>query len=173
MDLKEPGNQLYLLGLTRNELGGSQLHLQTGRDGGDVPQVDIALAPRIFQKLHDAIRTGLVRSCHDVSDGGLAVAIAEMAFAGGVGVDITDSGRGFALESDEALLFSESTTRFILEVKRTDTAAIEDCFRGLPLTRLGSTCREQRLRIAGSSGEWIIWAELSELKDAWQKPLRW
>jgi phosphoribosylformylglycinamidine synthase len=173
MDLKEPGNVLYLLGTTRDELGGSQFHLLTGVGGGDVPEVDVALAPRVFRKLHEAIRAGLVRSCHDVSEGGLAVAVAEMAFAGGVGADVTDPGRGFALDSDEALLFSESTTRFILEVKQKEVAAVEDSFRGLPLMRLGTTCREQRLRIAGSSGEWVVWAELADLTDAWQKPLRW
>src|SRR5205807_8120493 len=88
MDLKEPGNVLLLLGTTRDELGGSHFHLVTERECGTVPTVDRDLAPRIFAKVHEAIRRGLVRSCHDLSEGGLAVALAEMAFAGGVGADI-------------------------------------------------------------------------------------
>ena len=89
MDLKEPGNALLLIGATRDELGGSHCHLATGRAGGQVPTVDLAVAPQLFAKIHDAIRRGLVRSCHDLSEGGLAVALAEMAFAGGIGADVT------------------------------------------------------------------------------------
>src|SRR5262249_4065172 len=85
MDLKEPGNALYLVGTTREEVGGSHYPLVHGLSGGTVPVVDQQLAPRIFRALHEAIRQGKVRACHDLSEGGLAVAAAEMAFAGGVG----------------------------------------------------------------------------------------
>src|SRR5262249_55817697 len=80
MDLKAPGNALYLVGATRDEMGGSHYHLVHGMTGGDVPRVDTAIAPRIFRALHAAITGGLVRACHDLSEGGLAVAAAEMAF---------------------------------------------------------------------------------------------
>jgi len=89
MDLKEPGNDLYVIGLTRDELGGSHLYAVTGRSGGDVPKVDLQLAPRVFAAVHRAITEGLIRSCHDLSEGGLAVSLAEMAFAGGIGADVT------------------------------------------------------------------------------------
>ena len=89
MDLKEPGNILYLLGATKDEMGGSHYHLVHGLDGGAVPRVDLEAAPRLFRQLHEAIARGLVRACHDLSEGGLAVAVAEMAFAGGVGADLT------------------------------------------------------------------------------------
>src|SRR5205814_1671856 len=119
MDLKEPGNDLYLVGLTRNELGGSHFHLVTGSTGGEPPQVDVELAPSVFAAIHSAIAQGLVRSCHDLSEGGLAVAIAEMAFAGGVGVDLPDLARmpGVERDTDDVRLFSESTTRFLIESK--------------------------------------------------------
>jgi phosphoribosylformylglycinamidine (FGAM) synthase-like enzyme len=93
-----------------------------------------------------------------------------MAFAGGLGVDITSLPGGL---SEEARLFSESTTRFLIEVKPENTAALEAVFAGLPLARIGTTVTEPRLRIAGSGGDWLIWARLSDLKEAWQKPLRW
>src|SRR5579885_850468 len=92
MDLKEPGNLLLLVGVTKDEMGGSHYNLVTGRDGGAVPRPDLALAPRTFARLYDMIRRGLVRACHDLSEGGLAVALAEMAFAGGVGADVTGLG---------------------------------------------------------------------------------
>jgi phosphoribosylformylglycinamidine synthase len=170
MDLKEPGNVLILLGRTRDELAGSHYHLVTGQRGGAVPQVDLQLAPRVFRKLHQAIARGLIRSCHDLSEGGLAVAIAEMAFAGNVGADLTELADPQL--TDEAMLYSESPSRFLLEVKPTAVNALGEVFgQEVPWRRIGKTCKEPRLRIAGGNGEWIIWAELDSLKEAWQKPL--
>jgi phosphoribosylformylglycinamidine synthase len=174
MDLKEAGNRLFLIGVTRNELGGSHYHLVHDVEGGAPPQVDLNLAPRVFRKLHEAIQRGLVRACHDLSEGGLAVVVAEMAFAGGIGADLTGMGSIVPRESDEVLLFSESTTRFVVEVSPGNAEALREWFGAeVPLFLIGQTCKEPRLRIVGSSGEWIVWAQLKDLKEAWQKPLRW
>ena len=171
MDLKEPGNDLYLVGETRDELGGSHLHLVTGQGGGTPPRVDLESAPKVFAAVHAAITHGLVLSCHDLSEGGLAVAAAEMAFAGGVGADLTTlPGEGL---SDEARLFSESPTRFLIEAKPEHADALRATFAGVPITRVGATTTEARLRAAGANGEWLIWLKLAEMKEAWQKPLRW
>jgi phosphoribosylformylglycinamidine synthase len=173
MDLKEPGNLLYLVGATRNEMGGSHYHLVNGVEGGAVPQVDLALAPVIFGTLHEAIRRGLVRSCHDLSEGGLAVALAEMAFAGEVGADVTGLRGPAESEADEVLLFAESQTRFVVEVRPEDAAAVEGLFAGAAqLGCIGQTVKESRLRIAEVGGEWVVWAALSDLKRAWQRPLQ-
>jgi phosphoribosylformylglycinamidine synthase len=170
MDLKEPGNHLFLVGTTRDEMGGSHLHLVTRRTGGTVPRPDLALSPRIFAKVHEAIRTGLVRSCHDLSEGGLAVALAEMALAGGVGADVTGLAAAAALP-DEVLLYSESTTRFVIEVAPSHVAAVRACLADVPFFEIGRTTKETRLRIAGNNGEWIVWAQLADLQKAWQQPL--
>lgn len=175
MDLKEAGNALFLVGVTRRELGGSHYHLVTGQTGTEIPRVDLKLAPSIFKAIHQVISKGLVRACHDLSEGGLAVALAEMAFAGGVGADITglkDLAGADGLNDDERL-FSESTTRFVVEVKPELIDAFRTALIDIPMTPLGKTVSEPRLRIAGINGEWLIWAKLSELKEAWQKPLRW
>ncbi|MBI3822434.1 MAG: phosphoribosylformylglycinamidine synthase subunit PurL, partial [Planctomycetes bacterium] len=92
MDLKEPGNLLFLVGTTTADLGGSLYHVVTGQTGGRVPGVDLTRAPEVFERVHEAIMTGMVRSCHDLSEGGLAVAAAEMAFAGGIGADLGNLG---------------------------------------------------------------------------------
>jgi len=173
MDLKEPGNVLYLIGDTRNEMGGSHYHLVNGIAGGEVPRANLAVAPRVFAAVHEAMTRSLVRACHDLSEGGLAVALAEMAFAGGMGADVTELPKAVPGATDAVALFSESPTRFVLEVKAENAGAVEGCFAGLPLARIGKTVKEQRLRIAGGNGEWIIWSNLAELKEAWQKPLRW
>jgi phosphoribosylformylglycinamidine synthase len=172
MDLKEPGNRLLLVGLTRDEMGGSHYHLVTRRDGGQVPMPDLTLAPALFAKLHEALRRGLVRACHDLSEGGLAAALAEMAFAGGVGADITGLGSTGGLP-DDVVLFSESATRFVIEVAPANVQAVRECFGDVPLADIGVTVKEPRLRMTGSGGEWLVWAQLADLKEAWQKPLRW
>ncbi len=172
MDLKEPGNILYLLGTTKDDMGGSHYHLVNDLTGGTAPVVDLKLAPTLFHSLHRAIAEGLVRSCHDLSEGGLAAAVAEMAFAGAVGADLTGLPKTGGL-ADEILLFSESQTRFIVEVTSSNTPAFEAVMGAVPLTRLGQTCKEPRLRIAGTNGEWIVWAALKDLKEAWRKPMQW
>jgi phosphoribosylformylglycinamidine synthase len=172
MDLKEPGNLLFLVGSTRDEMGGSHFNLVHGLEGGHVPHVNRLEAPNIFRALHAAISAGQVRSCHDLSEGGLAVAAAEMAFAGGVGADLSDTGKIDAL-SDVVRLFSESPTRFLIEVRPDQADAFAKRFGGLPLVKIGQTVKEPRLRIAGASGEWLVWANLAELREAWQKPLKW
>ncbi len=169
MDLKEPGNLLFLIGVTLPKLGGSLYNQVTGEAGGSVPTVDLKLAPEIFSRVHEAISVGAVRSCHDLSEGGLAVAIAEMAFAGGVGADVQKHGG----TSDSVGLFAESATRFLIEVRSQHADAFRRIFDGMPILEIGKTVKEQRLRIVGTSGEWVVWQTLQQLKDAWQKPLAW
>ncbi|MGH7171619.1 MAG: AIR synthase-related protein, partial [Gemmataceae bacterium] len=172
MDLKEPGNLLFLVGATKDDMGGSHYHFVRGLEGGAVPRPDLDQAPRLFRKLHEAIQSGVIRSCHDLSEGGLAVAVAEMAFAGGIGADVTHLGA--VNLPDDVLLFSESTTRFVVAVRPDKVPAFQACLgNDMPLTQLGQTCKERRLRIAGSNGEWLVWLELRQLKEAWQKPMRW
>src|SRR5262249_17279269 len=121
-----------------------------------------------------ALKSGLVRACHDLSEGGLAVALAEMAFAGGLGADVTNLGAAGPQESDEVLLFAESTTRFLLEVRPEDEASLTMCFGdNMPPMRIGKTTKEPRLRMEGREGQPIVSASLADVKEAWQKPLRW
>ena len=171
MDLKSPGNKLFLAGATGDHLGRTEWERATGATGGNVATPDLTRAPKLFRAVHAAIRAGHIRACHDLSEGGLAVAAAEMAFAGEVGLDLTRlPGEAFP---DTTRLFAESPTRFLLEVPPEHVAAVTTLFDGLPLEHIGVTVAEPRFRVAGASGEWLIWASLAELKEAWQKPLRW
>ncbi len=173
MDLKTAGNHLLLVGNTLEELGGSHYEFVTGASGGHVPQVDAEHAPKIFTAVHAAIRDGLVRASHDLSEGGLAAALAEMCFAGGLGaeVSLTDLSAQTSL-SATALLFSESNTRFVLEVEPSKLDALRKIFNGLPLADLGTVTDSTRLRIV-NGGQTEIEAEIAELKTAWQQPLAW
>jgi phosphoribosylformylglycinamidine synthase subunit PurSL len=177
MDLKEPGNALFLAGMTRCELGGSHWMISRGRDEGRAPQVDPALGLALFHTIYLAIGRGLVRSCHDLSEGGLAVALAEMAVAGGLGLDVSLRDVACDDESvhDAVMLFSESPSRFLLEVKSENLRDLYDLFGDLPLGRLGevTTGETARLVVRGLNGEPVIDAAVADLKSAWQAPLRW
>ncbi len=168
MDFKEAGNAIYLIGETRDELAGSHACLVTGERGSAVPTPDVAVAPKLFRALHAAIQAGLVRACHDCSEGGLAAALAEMAFAGGLGAEVPSLGAvpGPQL-SDAVRLFSESPTRFIVEVPPGHEEAFTAGFAGLPCAKIGATVAEQRLRVGAA-----IDLGLAQLKEAWQRPLR-
>jgi len=174
MDLKEPGNLLYIVGLTKNELGGSHFAMVAGLTGGQVPRVDGELAKRAFAALHRAIDAGLVRACHDLSEGGLAVAAAEMAFAGGLGAEILlDRVPCDADATDAAIrLFSESNTRFLCEVPPSDADAFEGALGGLPHARIGRVTDGRTLEICDGQSV-LVRAALAALKEAWQKPLSW
>ena len=121
------------------------LRLVTEQKGGVVPRVGLEQAPKIFAAVHAAITKGLVRACHDPSEGGLAVALAEMAFAGGVGADVTDMKAAAAGLSDTSRLFSESPTRFVLEVRPANAMALREVFADLPLVKIGTTVKEPPL----------------------------
>lgn len=187
MDLKQAGNLLYQVGATKDELGGSHFALVNGLSGGHVPTVDAQLAKKTFAALHRAIISGLVRACHDLSEGGLAVAAAEMAFAGGLGaklrlseiptvVPAAERSEGF----DEVLLFSESNTRFLVEVPHANRLHFEAALAGVPFAHIGEVTDSSRLQIAAAPiahqhlpQSWLIDLDIATLKEAWQKPLRW
>ena len=175
MDLKEADNLLILIGETRPELGGSHWAMVRGLTGGIVPRVDLEQAPKIFHAVHAAITAGLVQSCHDLSEGGLAVSLAEMAIAGGLGADIDLATDGASESLHPAMfLFSESPTRFILEVKSgkalRDLESILDRF-ALNWHLLGKVTTEPRLLVRTPRGQTWIDASLPSMKSAWQKPL--
>ncbi|MCH2180030.1 MAG: phosphoribosylformylglycinamidine synthase subunit PurL [Mariniblastus sp.] len=172
MDLKSAGNAIYLLGATENELGGSHWSLVNGLQGGAVPVLDPHAAKQRYERLHDAINQRSVRSCHDLSEGGLAVAIAEMAFAGGLGaeLDLSDELKRSGLSAAQCL-FSESNSRFIVEVAPEHEASFTELFAG-DARRLGVVTEAPDLLIC-DAGEERLRATLAELKAAWQSPLDW
>jgi phosphoribosylformylglycinamidine synthase len=175
MDLKEAGNVLYLVGLTSDELGGSHLAAVEQLAGGQVPRVNTDVAKRTFAAIHQAIQAGCLRACHDLSEGGLAVAIAEMAFAGGLGagVSLANVPNDIAGASDAAILFSESNSRFVCEVPGEMQAVFDRLMRELPHAAIGEVTSSGRVVILGGNGQPLIESSIADLKEAWQSPLRW
>ncbi|MFA5314141.1 MAG: phosphoribosylformylglycinamidine synthase subunit PurL, partial [Methanomassiliicoccales archaeon] len=114
-DLKEEGDPLYIVGMTRPQFGGSALFRVFGGKGGEVPDVNLEVLKRSMECLRGAMKGGMVRSCHDISDGGLAVAMAEMCMGGDIGAELDLS----VLPLPNLVsLFSESNTRWVVEVDR-------------------------------------------------------
>jgi phosphoribosylformylglycinamidine synthase len=156
-DFKQSGNVLILLGRTLCEFGGSHLAMLNEVAGGVVPSFDDA-APSRYQLLHEAILNGDVKSCHDISEGGIAVAVAEMAIAGRLGAEITVA----QSLTPDWWYFSESCGRFILEVEHESVAAIRDQF-GEDAQIIGRVVDEQLLSLGNGQS-----LRVKEMLNSWQ-----
>ncbi|MEW6290685.1 MAG: AIR synthase-related protein [Thermodesulfobacteriota bacterium] len=172
MDVKKAGDLVYVLGTTHAELGASEYADRLGAIGNTVPKVreDEAL-PR-YRCLEKAITQGLVASCHDCSDGGLGVALAECGFAGGLGLDIDlRKVPAEGIGRDDLLLFAESQSRFVVTVAPDKAGAFEQTMAGTGWARVGTVSREPLLTAIGLNGGTVISENMADLKKAWQETL--
>jgi phosphoribosylformylglycinamidine synthase len=175
MDVKGAGNLIFAVGLTKNELGGSHYYKVNGELGANVPTTDLKVAAETAKRLHQAMKHGLIRSCHDCSEGGLATALAEMAFAGGYGIEADL--RGLPVSDDcvktEAMLFSESNSRYLVEVQPENFDAFAKLMLNTPFGQVGEVISDKKLVVCDKSQKTVIDADLESLKNAWQQPLKW
>ncbi len=172
MDSKSPGDSIYIAGETFNELGGSEYYRLKGFLGKTVPEVRKNQAKKVYKALTKAIDLGLVKACHDLSEGGLAVAAAEMAFAGGHGVEMNlvevparNSNR------NDFILFSESNSRFLLEVSQKARKDFEALMKGTVFSQIGRVTKTASLCVRGLSGKTVIDASLGDLFRSWKGTL--
>lgn len=186
MDAKSAGDFLFLVGLTSAHLGGSVLLDCFGEIGASVPETDLTIAARTFKLVHEAIQSGLVAACHDLSDGGLGVALAEMCFSGGLGCEIdlnkviteaslenkTDRNVSGSGDIDAVILYSESLSRFLVEVSPANKSEFINLMNGIPVSEIGVLTNTGRLIVHGRKSRHYIDESISELKEAWQSPLR-
>ena len=172
MEAKQAGDLVYVLGRTGPELGGSEWYALRGFIGNDVPKVNAVRAKKRYAALSRAIAAGLVASCHDCSDGGLAVALAEVAFAGDLGLSV-DLARVPArgIRRNDELLFSESQSRFVVTVSPRSAAAFERIMNGSEFARVGRVTPEKTLKIRGLKGNTVVSEDIALLKAVWQRPL--
>ena len=172
MDLKSPGDSIYIAGETFNELGGSEYYRLKGFLGKTVPEVRKNQAKKVYRALTEAIDLGLVKACHDLSEGGLAVAAAEMAFAGGHGVemDLVDVPARNSNRND-FILFSESNSRFLLEVSQKARKDFEALMKGTVFSQIGRVTKSASLCVRGLGGKIVIDASLRDLFRSWRGTL--
>lgn len=168
LDLKRPGDFLYVLGETRAELGGSHAYLVQRVAGGTPPSLPPA-GPATVRALAQAIQAGLVRACHDCSEGGLAVAAAEMAIAGGAGLRLALERIPHSPDAAAAytLLFSESNGRFLVEVRPEDAGAFEALLAGVPYAQAGMVLEAPQVEMTYWD-EPVVQAEVEALRKAWR-----
>ncbi len=175
MDFKKAGDLIYIVGATYNELGGSEYLKTRSLIGNSVPKVNPQSAKELMERLSTATAKGLVRACHDLSEGGLGVAAAEMVFAGGLGakVHLKNVPLGETSGRDDYILFSESNSRFLVEVAPENKAEFEAAMQGSVFAAIGQVNDSAMLEVYGAKGRRILKASIAKLKEAWQKPLRW
>jgi len=173
MDVKQAGDLVYLLGETADELGGSEYYAQHNELGCNVPKVSAEQALLRYRTLNRAQEQQLVASCHDLSDGGLGVALAESAFAGGYGIqaELTFLDKVGDLREDN-LLFSETQSRLLVTVRGSNKEVFEKLFAGQSCCCIGRVIEEPVLKINGLHGQTLIRVSLDDLKQAWQAPLK-
>jgi phosphoribosylformylglycinamidine synthase len=175
MDCKREGDLVYIIGTTYNELGGSQYYGVHDYVGNRVPRVDSKKGKRLMDTLSAVMEKGLVEACHDLSEGGLGVAAAEMAFAGGLGmvINLGQIPLGEAINRDDYLLFSESNTRFLVEVAPENKQQFKSMMAGVDFAAIGKVTGKGKLEVYGLRGETVLSVPIAELQETWQRPLRW
>ncbi len=171
LDLKRVGDPLYIIGVTKPELGGSEYYRLMGFLGASVPRLKPSETIKAYRRLLEAMDRGLVRACHDLSEGGLAVAAAEMAFTGWLGLEIDlDAVPAEGVMRPDQLLFSESNGRLLVEVVEGRESEFEELMADSPNARIGRVVEEENLIIL-SGGETLVNLSLKELIEAWKTPL--
>ncbi len=160
-EVKNAGDFVYVIGETEVEFGGSELQkLQNGRIFGKAPVIDLEVEAARQQALLQAIRSGLVQSAHDVAEGGLSVAIAEMTFGTKLGVEVTLEG------SATSVLFSESQSRFVITVAPEKAAQFEEVVADAK--KVGVVTEEATIKINATNNDTLIEGTVAEFQDAWK-----
>ncbi len=179
MYFKNPGDSIYIIGDTKNEMGASEFYRLLARKqgtpesfGGDAPKVDTEKATAIYRAMSEAISQGILRSSHTPTLGGLGAALALAAIGGELGAEIDLSlASGADPLDDDARLFSESNSRFVVTCAPENRSALEKIFQDLPCSRIGEVSAERRLRIAGKGGRRVVDIEVEKLRRAFKETL--
>jgi phosphoribosylformylglycinamidine synthase len=172
MDLKAQGDLLYVVGKTYAELGGSEYYRLHGFLGKSVPKIHATQARKTYYAMTKAIRQGAVKAVHDLSEGGLAVAASEMALASDLGMELDlRKVPSDGVERDDFLLFSESNSRFLVEVDPKNKAAFEALMKGKVYAEIGKVTKNPQLKIKGLKGSTALDASVADLRAAWKRTL--
>jgi len=171
MDSKAAGDSIYVLGLTRSELGASEYYEHFGYTGVNVPRVRADEFRPLYRRLARAVAEQRVASVHGVYRGGLGIHLAMKAMAGALGMAVRlDRVPVEGVDSDDAVLFSESQGRFIVTVAPDQCAAFERLFEGFACGRIGEVTADKRFEVFGLHGKPRISVSVDAMKTAWKKP---
>ena len=179
-DLKQPGSRLALVGASTAALAGSQLAVLGCVSGGRVPEVDLAGCRQVFETIHRLIQQRLVAACHDLSDGGLAVAVAEMAIGSGLGATVdlaavplaagTPAATADDLTSLVTVAATETPGRFLLEVREEQADQFAKEVGDLPWAWIGTVTDNGQLALQAGADRVVAELPVVELAAAWRAP---
>jgi phosphoribosylformylglycinamidine (FGAM) synthase-like enzyme len=171
LDAKVPGDRVYIIGTTRNELGGSEYYEHLGHLGLNVPKVGAGGFSDCYRAMAGAVKKGLLASCHGIYRGGLAIHLALVAMGGELGLAV-DLGKVVSegIDRDDTLLFSESAGRFIVTVAPDNQAAFEAVLAGHPVSCVGQVTEAPQLKITGLDGSCLAALTVEQMKSAWKGP---
>jgi phosphoribosylformylglycinamidine synthase II len=170
-EFKTEGNLVYLVGKpTEKELGGSEYYYALKKEGGIVPKTDPEILKQCMNGLLSCMKKHCLVACHDLSEGGLAVCLAEMAIGGDIGATIDVSDVGTILRTD-VKLFSESNTRWVVEVKKEAQTDFESLLKKehVHFLHLGKTTGKNL--IIKDEKKPVVDLSVNVLRDCWRKPL--
>ncbi|MEJ2271480.1 MAG: AIR synthase-related protein, partial [Candidatus Bathyarchaeota archaeon] len=141
--------------------------------GNSVPKVRIETAKKTMNRITEAIDKCMIRACHDLSDGGLAVASAEMAFSSGYGIelDLQKVPRTKEAPRNDFVLFSESNSRFLVEVTAKHKEAFEALMKDVDCAEVGDVKRDSIMSVKGLNDKQVVYADLDELRKRWKSTL--
>ncbi|MBI2034483.1 MAG: phosphoribosylformylglycinamidine synthase, partial [Candidatus Levybacteria bacterium] len=164
-DFKKHDSTLVLVGKMDENMGGSIYFDINGTIGNEVPKVDLEILPKVLESVHDAVTSGDVLACHDVSEGGVITTVSEMCFGGDCGVDLR---LDFVDQRPDMFLFNETAGCFVMEVENEERA--NELFRDIPHQILGKTKKEKEITVKSNNTQFS--ASVDELKQAWKEPMR-
>lgn len=171
MELKFPGDDIYVIGSTKDELGAGEYYQMMGWTGLNVPEVDAKKLAPLYWALYNAIQEGLVASCHAIGRGGLGIHLALCAIGGGLGLEAhLDTVPQEENLSNSRLLFSESAGRFLVSVAHERQKTFSKAMKGLDCECIGKVTDNDQFTIFGVDENIIIQEKIADLNRAWKKP---
>jgi phosphoribosylformylglycinamidine synthase II len=171
MDSKMAGDLVYILGMTRNELGGSEYYEHFGYVGLNVPKVLPKAFVALYRALGHVIDKEIVASAHGIYRGGLGIHLALVAMGGNLGMAI-DLGVVPAdqIDRNDVVLFSESPGRFIVTIDPDKKEVFEENLKGLDFACIGTVTQGNHFVIKGNDGQILVDFSVDDLKAFWKKP---
>jgi phosphoribosylformylglycinamidine synthase subunit PurSL len=172
LDAKMPGDLVYLLGETHDELGGSEYYALQKIDDTTIPQVDTLKNKNLYATFYQAVKKQLIASSISVTRGGLAVALAKKAIGGMLGLDISLSKLNGNPSRDDYALYSESQGRILITVAKENKTAFEKLMQGNALQQIGTVTKDPKLVIKGVQGNEIINLDLKKAAEAYRETFK-
>ncbi|HEN21281.1 MAG TPA: phosphoribosylformylglycinamidine synthase, partial [Desulfobacteraceae bacterium] len=171
MEAKFPGDLVYVVGETRNELGGSEYYQTMGSVGLNIPVLNAGEVWPQYLALHEAIQEGLISSCHAVSRGGLAVHLAMVSMGGelGMDIDLQNIPASSGLTATQ-MLYSESCGRFVLTIAPEKKERFEEIFRNMKTGQAGIVTESTEFSVKDKNGRPLIREDIIRLKNCWKSP---